>query len=1335
MAKVPYMALATLLVEARQQAGLTQRALAKVLGVKQQSVSRWEAGTHRPAIDQIEGLATALSVNQSALLEHAGIASPPLVVTAPLLPLQMLTPEMFERFVADLASLAFEESTVRLQGGRGHAQDGWDVLVELKRKTIGIQCKQVERFGPAEVRKVFAGASRPVDERILALSRIGSPSTADILGEHGWKLWDQDDLSRLVRHLPGEEQDRLVDIFFSGRRRELLGRDNPSPWLRPDRFFAPFDRRGGALTHAWTMVGRERELESLVEALSAKASVVLLTAAGGMGKSRLLKEAVERFHEAHPATKVRFLSAAGEVGRADLEALGGGPKLIVVDDAHDRDGLPLLIEFAADEANEAQLLLAARPYAEQRIRNDLARFAILSPRTITLDILPEAAIRTIAENALEEFQAPRSAADLVLYVAQDNPLVAVMASRVIAEDTMPVELVRSAADIRRGVISGFTEVLEGKIADPEDRRHLRDLLRLIALLQPVAIDDREIGALLGTVAGHHEIGTSRMLRLLVEGGIVYKRGRWSRLMPDLLGDYLIDEGCIQADGRLSRFAESVVTSAPDRLLPHVMINLGRLDWRRHSGDPSDSQLLDVVWHHLRGIEFDWDPRLEAVRSVAVYQPAQALRFVRERLGEGKAFSEAPSILANIAYTDRYRDEALGLLWEIGRGDMRSPGQNPGHAMRVLAELAEYGEHKPREFNEAIAAFAFRLMDDPKAFDGPHTPIDIVKPLLSGTIEQTRSRGRTITLSSMFVRYEYAEPLRKAVIDRLIALLEHPVPRVAAVAASALEEAVRHPYGLGGAAPDAVALARYDREFAATISRAAKLGAKGALAPATLLRLADAVHWHAEFGRGRPHSAARKLIRELPTSLHFRLRAAMTNQARFALGEELEGEDWHEKLPERLQALAREIKQCWPDPTALLDEIEAGMRDLLDAGIGDDSAYLLLNALVIGDLRLATALLDRASSEPESLLRPYVSPSLTQMLDDEPAAGRRRLTHYLEADAELARRAISALGSLKRPLEPADTALLRRALESDHVPLARSAISTLHWLPGLPDAQVQDLLLAVAVDRDPDLLNDVATVIMGRRRHLLAALSDDQIDRLLQRLGSVRELDGHWVEELLRGLGERSATKLADFLVKRTEGALSEKDEGVDLLSYRFADGKLAFHKSPDAASLLEKIWTWMRTHDNDEGYKIYRIAEFVSKLFDVNSELVVRFFDARLSGAGPLELKWMAKVLRHAHHSFPFKQLPFVERFLERAAAVDPDAHSLAVEMLTTAAVTGMKSGTLGEPMPRDLEARDRATEALKELGAMSPARRLYEAILDDAKRDIARAIRDGQAYDEEEVA
>ncbi|NVL89353.1 hypothetical protein, partial [Escherichia coli] len=113
---------------------------------------------------------------------------------------------------------------------------------------------------------------------------------------------------------------------------------------------------------------------------------------------------------------------------------------------------------------------------------------------------------------------------------------------------------------------------------------LRDMLGLIALLQPVRIDDREIGQLLETVTAHAADDATRALKMLVDGGVLYKRGRFYRLMPDLLGDYLIDDICIQHDGRLSLFAERVINAVDDRLLTQVMVNLGRLDWRRHGGD-------------------------------------------------------------------------------------------------------------------------------------------------------------------------------------------------------------------------------------------------------------------------------------------------------------------------------------------------------------------------------------------------------------------------------------------------------------------------------------------------------------------------------------------------------------------------------------------------------------------------------------------------------------------------------------------------------------------------------------------------------------------------------
>ena len=47
-----YGALAAKIVEGRTALGFTQASFAAELGFRQQAVSRWEAGTHRPTVEQ-----------------------------------------------------------------------------------------------------------------------------------------------------------------------------------------------------------------------------------------------------------------------------------------------------------------------------------------------------------------------------------------------------------------------------------------------------------------------------------------------------------------------------------------------------------------------------------------------------------------------------------------------------------------------------------------------------------------------------------------------------------------------------------------------------------------------------------------------------------------------------------------------------------------------------------------------------------------------------------------------------------------------------------------------------------------------------------------------------------------------------------------------------------------------------------------------------------------------------------------------------------------------------------------------------------------------------------
>ena len=71
------MEIAARIEEARRKAGLSQARLALAAGTQQNSVSRWEKGTHKPTITQAARIATACNVDLMWLITGAA-ASPQL---------------------------------------------------------------------------------------------------------------------------------------------------------------------------------------------------------------------------------------------------------------------------------------------------------------------------------------------------------------------------------------------------------------------------------------------------------------------------------------------------------------------------------------------------------------------------------------------------------------------------------------------------------------------------------------------------------------------------------------------------------------------------------------------------------------------------------------------------------------------------------------------------------------------------------------------------------------------------------------------------------------------------------------------------------------------------------------------------------------------------------------------------------------------------------------------------------------------------------------------------------------------------------------------------------
>ncbi len=296
----------------------------------------------------------------------------------------------FERLVTESAAARREENhalalsladqATRLWAGRAFGDLGYEAFLQT----------EVERL--EELRLVA------LEERIDAQVALGRSTEAlgellRLAAEH--PLRERLHAQAMLALYRAGRQPEALETFAALRRRldDDLGLE-PGPELRElqRRILQQdpsldVDRAGdvaGALPHAPDrLLGRERELEVLAELLARRdPRLIVLTGAGGTGKTRLALEAAHRAAPTYangarlvelaplgdPAllapTIAQALDVADQAGRGPLEALADALRLqellLLVDNAeHLRDATPALVELLA-RAPRLTLLVTSR---------------------------------------------------------------------------------------------------------------------------------------------------------------------------------------------------------------------------------------------------------------------------------------------------------------------------------------------------------------------------------------------------------------------------------------------------------------------------------------------------------------------------------------------------------------------------------------------------------------------------------------------------------------------------------------------------------------------------------------------------------------------------------------------------------------------------------------------------------------------------------------------------------------------------------------------------------------------------------------------------------------
>ncbi|GAB3603405.1 helix-turn-helix domain-containing protein [Microbacterium aureliae] len=1338
-----YQKLGPVIRAARGARGLEQADLARMLNVGQQAVSAWELGSSRPRAKQLATLAEILGVGIDELRllgeyeQSATPVAPPRMLT---LPLGALSEDAFEAFCRDLARALFPRREVSRNGSRGFKQHGVDVIVDGEGERIGIQCKRHETFGPSQVaaavREVDAAAN--FDRCVIALSRkVATPNARlEAAKAPGWTIWDGEDLSSRVRSLASSDALALVDAYFPELREPFLGIPAPSPWRRVAEFDTALAGRLG-YDRDFQLTGRERELEALRDLVSRGSPLAFVVGRGGIGKSRLLAE----LGRTEGDREVRFASGDALTSAA-YDLLPPGDPIVVVDDAGDTG--PRIADLVAGiraARPGATIVLATRPRTLPELLVSL-RVTEHDAATCRIDIgdleLDEA--ERLARRALGEDEAIGVVEGLAR-VGYDCPLLIIIGAHLVRGGHIRIEAIGSSPSLRQEILTHFADTL---VRGPGNDVRLA-VLEALAALQPANMDRPDILEALGSTAGVGETVALDCIDELEDLGLVIRRGMTVRVVPDLLGEAILERSLVGRGGRDRRFAATLAANVRSTALTNAIRNVSIVDWRRRAD--GQSELADILWGAL-----DNEARsagnsqriglVAGVQDVAGVYPTRALDIAEAILanpapdeasalsvlrGDGGVITATDCnrslavLVRNAAYTPDNLERSMRLLRTIGRDDPRPENQNPSHAMRLLRELGEYGSGTPVSFHLEYTRIVKGWIATAETSREVVQCLGLLKAALADEVTITRSRRMSIEWSRRSIDLDATAPIRRAVVEAANERVDSE-PAEALAAIDLLEELLR-----AGDPSDPVT-----DEFRLAAITLERVMSSPAHSPSVRLSAYRALGWHAKYGKGTRRDLARTTRKQLIRDVD--LLVTSTIRSGWIVDDETDEEFSFERAQHRNDDIAAQAIAAWgplSDTAAL-----AHLMDLVRSEHQATQQPVFperLFARLVEARPLAAYELIAINDSQDPIVAAAQSVALASLFSSDPDSAMEATEALIdrgEDGALIVARAV--FFRQEGPLGATRTAVLRALRVLDLKSVERAIVGALRWFNDADRSLALEVILTTAIADDSRIAAEVASVLTDDRVISWEMLTEEQRGTVLRRLEVTPNVSEYSIEQLLARQIAVDPLSVVRLLMAR----IDNPQEGVE----RFEPiphppvPSLNFRASPHFRAILAELVRWLTIDDDD-----WRRAFYGNDLF----ELVVGPIDAEvlavvsdlIDSREESQVALAARLLGKAGHGFLLANVPFVVETLSRIETYPPQLAQRVRAGLKGSAVYGIRSRTVGEDNPAEIVLRDAAMTVAKEFPEGSVPRAFYSEVSDDAARRLVdereddRRLRDPRSW------
>jgi hypothetical protein len=274
-----------------------------------------------------------------------------------------------------------------------------------------------------------------------------------------------------------------------------------------------------------------------------------------------------------------------------------------------------------------------------------------------------------------------------------------------------------------------------------------------------------------------------------------------------------------------------------------------------------------------------------------------------------------------------------------------------------------------------------------------------------------------------------------------------------------------------------------------------------------------------------------------------------------------------------------------------------------------------------------------------------------------------------------------------------------------------------------------LLAAIRFADDPQLADEIFMCFSKQLGLSWDNFSEQDLARIREDLVVLDDISEY---SITGALAKRSATD-PEWVIRLLQDRVEYAERLESLDGYRAMpfswDNRLRVRETTEFAAGLNGVLTWIA--DNLDSWMRRDLgAEVFAAVASGYDKNVVGVLTSAVATGTEEMTRAVAAVLRKARRTFIWDEPDFVRTALQSANRLGDKVRREMSGALYGATISGVRSGTPGEPFPEDIEQRDKSLRIAEQLPTGSIEHKFYSDMAKAAEESIAREMDDDVATD-----